>query len=403
MKINDLKCDKCCGCKACAYACPKDAISFVKDEFGFEYPTIDEENCIDCHKCERTCPIHIEQKQDNVAVYAAINQNEKLLGTSASGGVFSALATKVLDRGGVVYGSSMSKDGDAILKVSHIRVDSKDQLSCLQGSKYVQSDMGEIYNDLKNDLKQGKEVLFSGTPCQTAAVKSMFGNEDNLLLVDIICHGVPSQQMFTEYLSELRKKNKGASIEKIAFRTKESGWGLCARLTTKKKNIIKHTRIPCNISSYYKMFLRCEIYRESCYTCSYTTKERVSDLTLGDYWGVEKISDVYAKCKENDIDITKGISCVISSSPKGEQYLKEADLLLIPSDFEDIAKENGNLKHPSPCPNVRESVLQTYRSQGYVGLERQFNKALGIKKYIILLRNRIPAQLRMKIKMLLRK
>ena len=159
MKINDLKCDKCCGCKACAYACPKDAITFVKDEFGFEYPTIDEEKCIDCHKCEKSCPIHIEQKQNNVAVYAAINQNEKLLGTSASGGVFSALAVSILNRGGVVYGAAMSKDDNTILKVSHIRVDNLEQLSYLQGSKYVQSDMGDIYSDLKNDLKLNKEKI----------------------------------------------------------------------------------------------------------------------------------------------------------------------------------------------------------------------------------------------------
>lgn len=403
MKRNDLKNDKCCGCKACSYICPKNAITFVKDELGFEYPEIDETQCVDCHKCERKCPVNSSLKKDNISVYAAVNKNNELLMKSASGGAFSALAESVLREGGIVYGAAMARDNSAILKVVHIRVDNINDLTMLQGSKYLQSDMSDIYSDLQRDLKQGKVVLFSGTPCQNAAVRSAFGDVENLLLVDIICHGVPSQKMFSEYLHVLEKKNRSANIINFTFRTKESGWGLCAKIAMEKNGRYKKIRIPCNISSYYKMFLRCEIYRKSCYTCPYATKERVSDLTLGDYWGVEKISNIYDKCKMDNIDITKGISCVISSSAKGERYLKKTNMILMPSDFESVAKENGNLKYPSPCPDTREAIMNIYNEQGYMGLEKQFNKTLGVKKYFILLRNRISPKLRMKIKILLGK
>lgn len=403
MKKNDLKNDKCCGCKACAYVCPKNAIHFEKDELGFEYPQIDEELCVDCHKCEKNCSSHKHLKQNNLSAYASINQNRELLELSASGGIFSALAELILKQNGVVYGAAIQQDNNEVLKVSHLRIDNITDLAILQGSKYLQSDMGKIYDELEDDLNKGRLVLFSGTPCQTAAVKSIFGDKEKLLLVDIICHGVPSQKMFSEYLSVLRKRKRAESIKAFSFRTKECGWGLCAQLTTENNGKIRKIRIPCNISSYYKMFLRCEIYRSSCYSCPYATQERVSDLTLGDYWGIERNTDLYKECKTKNIDITRGVSCVIASTKKGDQYLKDSNLLCIQSDFDSIAKENGNLKYPSRYPETRDAVLAMYLKQGYVGLEKQFNKSLGIKKYIILLKNRISPRLRMKIKVLLRK
>lgn len=405
MKTSDLASrESCTGCKACAYVCPKQAIFFEKDKMGFEYPVIDNALCIDCGKCVRTCPVEKPLLREGISAFAAVNKNHSRLNRSASGGVFAAIADDVLSCGGSVYGASMDQDEYAILKVSHVRIDDPRELHRLQGSKYLQSDMGDIYAYIRKDLRDGREVLFCGTPCQTAAVRAVFGEQEHFLLVDIICHGVPSQQLFSDYLNMLQQKRRSAKIESFRFRTKESGWGLCAQLETKNAaGAVKRTRIPCHISSYYMMFLHCEIYRESCYSCRYAQQKRVSDLTLGDYWGVEKIRDVYKALQENQVDITKGVSCVIASTQKGLGHLQRADLLLIPSDYESLAKENGQLKHPSPQPESRQTVLDTYAREGYQTLEKRHDQALGVKKYLILLRNRIPPQIRMKVKQLLRK
>lgn len=387
----------CTGCRLCESVCPKGAIKMKNGELGVSYPEIDEELCIDCGLCTRTCPVKKDFYNDfaQQKIYAAVNKNKNYLLTSASGGVFSALAVKTLDNDGVVYGSAMVKDEQDILSVKHLRIDNKQDLHLLQGSKYVQSDMNGVYDDIKSDVKSGKKVLFSGTPCQVAAVKSLCGTPDNLVLVEVICHGVPSQQLFTDYL----KTFNNSSIESFKFRIKETGWGLCAQLVTEHNK----KRIPCNISSYYKMFLRCETYRDSCYNCKYATNERVADLTIGDFWGVEKDTATYSKIKAGGYEVTEGVSCIVCSTEKGMQTLLQADLELIETDFESISRENGQLVHPSNKPATREAVIDTYNKQGYDGLHKKFNKELGIRKYLIIIKNKIPPQARFFVKKLLRR
>ncbi len=401
--IEMISKDECCGCKLCESICPKNAIGFGEGELGVVYPKIDEEKCIDCGACVRLCPAKTKLSVDeHLKIYAAINCNKNYLLTSASGGVFSALAERVLNASGVVYGAAMLKDNEFILKVKHIRIDRKEDLHFLQKSKYVQSDMSGIYENVKEDIRTGKLVLFSGTPCQIAAVKSACGTPTNLVLVEVICHGVPSQRMFTDYLYTL--KNKNEKIEDFRFRTKESGWGLCAELTTRNQyGKLHNKRIPCNISSFYKMFLRCEIYRESCYQCKYAVKERVADLTIGDYWGIEKDPEVYNQVLSLGYKVTEGISCVIASTEKGKRILKDSNLELIPSSFESISKENGQLVHPSKRPESHGEIVREYSKNGYAGLDKKFNRVLGIKKYVIILKNKIPPQLRFAVKKMLKK
>lgn len=407
MKIDNLiSKEQCCGCKLCQDCCPAKAINMIECDLGVLYPDIDESKCIDCNLCKKNCPaskklnIPVEEQ----SVFAAINKDQLFLMTSASGGVFSALAENVINKSGVVYGAAMIKDAEQILSVKHIRVASIDDLYLLQGSKYLQSDMEGIYEQIKVDIKKDKLVLFCGTPCQVAAVKSLCGTPENLILVELICHGVPSQQLFTEYLKTLQQKNKFSSIETFNFRSKESGWGLCAILKTKSKHgKVKFTRIPCNISSYYKMFLRCETYRDSCYKCKYAVNERVGDLTIGDYWGVEKDDRIYKEILSNGYNITQGVSCVIASSKKGVSLLKESNLHLFNSTFESISRENGQLVHPSKCPDSRTQIINTYKNHGYNALEKSFNKTLGVKKYIVILKNKIPPKIRLSMKMLLKK
>ncbi len=405
MKVEDLiSKNQCCGCKLCQECCPTKAIKMVEGEVGTLYPNIDESKCIDCNLCKKNCPAHKELNiSTQKAVYAAINKKENYLMTSASGGVFSALAENVIKKSGVVYGAAMLKDDQEILAVKHVRVTSLEDLYLLQGSKYLQSNMEGIYAQIKSDIKANVFVLFCGTPCQVAAVKSLCGTPENLLLVELICHGVPSQRFFTDYLKTLQKNNS-SDIESFNFRAKESGWGLCAILKTKnRRGKIKVKRIPCNISSYYKMFLRCETYRDSCYQCKYAVQDRVGDLTIGDYWGVEKDSQVYNEILSYGYDVTKGVSCVIVSSEKGLNYLKESNLQLFDSTFESISRENGQLIHPSRCPDSRNEVICEYKNNGYPALEKDFNKKLGVKKYMIILKNKIPPKLRMSIKMLLKR
>lgn len=342
----------------------------------------------------------VETKNAPIKCYAAINKNSKLLIKSASGGMFSALATKILSDGGVVYGSAMLKDENAILKVQHIRVDKQEDLFQLLGSKYVKSSMNGVYELIKFDLEKGKTVLFSGTPCQCAAVKIKYPNENNLFLVDLICHGTPRQELFTDYLNEIKGNS---TVESFAFRDKQSGWGLCAKLTTTKNGKEKSKLIPCNVSSYYKMFLRCETYQEGCYSCKFATKERVGDLTIGDYWGIEKNEKLFAQIKEKGYDITKGISCVLATSQKGIDLLENSNIELFESTYEDIARENHQLYEPSPRPDSRDNIIDLYNKEGYHALEVMFNKQLGYKKYLILLKNKVSPKIRMKLKMLLKK
>ena len=397
-----ISCDECCGCRLCEENCPQKAISMTQGELGLLFPQIDAVKCVDCHLCTRLCPQRKDLQQDTKAVFAAVNTRKSALLASASGGAFSAIARAVLNQDGIVYGAAMLQDEKDILKVRHIRVDSIEQLHLLQGSKYLQSDMSGIYSALKADMKEGKTVLFSGTPCQVAAVKSQCGEAEKLILAEIICHGIPSQTLFTDYLKILR--GKGKRIEAFRFRTKESGWGLCASLTQKDaRGKLTNRRIPSGISSYYNMFLRCETYRPSCYSCHYAVQQRVGDLTLGDYWGIEKDEAVFKKIKKLGFDITEGVSCVIASSQKGLELLRNSELALVDATFESVARENKQLTQPSPYPQTRKEIEAVYNGKGYRGLEERFNKSLGMRKYLIILRKKISPKLRMRIRMVLGK
>lgn len=342
----------------------------------------------------------VETKSALIKCYAAVNKDPKQLEKSASGGMFSAMATTIIKNGGVVYGAAMLKDEAAVLKIQHIRVDNLEDLVLLQGSKYVRSSMDGVYQQIKDDLDNNKIVLFSGTPCQCAAVKIKHSNEEKLFLVDLICHGTPSQQMFTDYLNEIRGNKE---VTNFAFRDKESGWGLCARITTKLGNTESSKRIPCNVSSYYKMFLRCETYQKACYSCNFATRERVGDLTIGDYWGMEKNTDLYSAFLGKGYDITKGVSCVLATSQKGIGLLENSNIDLFETTYEDIARENHQLYEPSLLPETREQIMEVYEKEGYHALEVMFNKQLGFKKYLIILRNKISPSIRMKLKILLKK
>ncbi len=201
---------QCCSCAACISICPKKAIKMKKDEYGFEYPVVNKDKCINCGLCKKSCAYINNNENKNIEkkVYAAVNQNDEQLNISSSGGVFSAISTSFIKQGGVVYGCSMEVIDEKLTPI-HIRIDELSSLIKLQGSKYVQSNMETIYRNIQLDLKEGKKVLFSGVPCQVAAVKNYLKtiniSAEKLFTIDIICHGTPSSNFFQNYITVLEK------------------------------------------------------------------------------------------------------------------------------------------------------------------------------------------------------
>lgn len=295
----------CCGCSACEQACPKHAISIQPDKKGFSYPVINVENCVDCGLCEQACPI-LHEKDQRVPshVYAVKNKDEEVRMKSSSGGFFSILAEDVIKKGGVVYGAAFDEDWH----VRHIRVDDKQSISKLRGSKYVQSQMGDTYKLVRKDLKEGRRVLFSGTPCQVAGLRSFLGKKHNLLtVVDLVCHGVPNPRIWDDYLKEQVSAVK-QSLEKVPysrslkseslikgtnFRDKSNGWKnyrfsleFAKPSGDGKQSSVFSTYVWEH--PYMLLFLKDYILRPSCHNCKFRCGKSGADYTLADYWCIER-------------------------------------------------------------------------------------------------------------------
>lgn len=293
----------CCGCGACAQICPKQCISLKEDKEGFLYPAVDNSSCIDCGLCERVCPvINQNEPQKPVVTLAAANSDESVRLASSSGGIFTLLAEKTIDNGGVVFGAAFDENWD----VKHICIDSKRELPKLRGSKYVQSIIGNCYKEAKAYLSAGKEVLFSGTPCQIAGLKRFLHKEyKNLKTVDVVCHGAPSPMVWRMYLDEVNSMYNIAQITDIKFRDKTEGWkNFSLSIKYKDKEGAEKTfRETLNENVFMRCFLSNLSLRPSCYACPARNGKSGSDITLADLWGAENI------CPESDDD--KGVSLVL--------------------------------------------------------------------------------------------
>ena len=355
-------------------------------------------NVLSVGLCKRMCSYQKEQKElyKAKAVYAAFAKDEKLIKKSASGGVFASIAEEFIKQGGIVYGSAMQiENGKATVK--HIRVEDLANLYKLQGSKYVQSDLKEIFGLIKKDLEIGNKVLFSGTPCQVDAINSFINNE-KLFTIDIICHGVPNNKMFNDYLKTLEKVEK-ANIIDFQFRDKTKGWGLFASYIVNKNNKNnKNIKIlkPAYELSYYQLFLDSKIYRKNCYSCPYAKESRCSDITLGDYWGIEKEHPNIS----NSFNIVDGVSCVLVNSEKGKKIINDFSdrLILFNSEINKVSKHNKQLRAPSIYPNNREKILRLYQHGGFEKINKDYEKKNYLKIIIKSLWYRIPLSARTKIK-----
>ena len=390
-----------CGCGACMNACPKSAIMMEEDEYGFVYPKINTELCVECGACKKVCGYqNIPEKHFPKSVYAAAAKNDNILKKSASGGVFAVLAEKVIDKGGIVYGAAMPYENGK-LEPKHIRIDNQENIIKLQGSKYVQSDMGFTYQQVRKDLQSGKRVMFSGTPCQNAGLKKFLNKDyDGLLLVEIICHGVPSKKLFQDFI-ESYGKQLGGTIEEFYFRDKSKGQGYLTRTFYRKKDTRKN--IACRSLSYMHFFSKSSILRLNCYSCPFTSGDRIADITLGDFWGFH---EEYPNYKESQgLSNGKGISCVLVNTDKGDSAVKECrdSFVLMDSKFEKAAKHNDQLSKPSRYSPQREIILDLYKNSGYEAVNKYYKKKFkkDILKYRI--SGIMPKGIKRKIKKLVGK
>lgn len=384
---------ECCGCGACMNICSKNAISMLEDQYGFLYPNINESICIKCGACKNICAYQKDNGgNESLKVYAGISKNTNIM-YSASGGIFFSLATSILNENGIVYGVSMENIRGCLTPM-HIGVEKIEDLYKLQGSKYVQSCTGNIYKDVLNKLKSGRLVLFSGTPCQIDALKSFLKKDyNNLLTIDIICHGVPSIKFFQDYIKTLEKKINGKILE-FKFRDKTLGWGLNSKIIYRNNNeTIKEKIIPASESSYYRLFLSSYIYRENCYHCKYANSKRVGDITIGDYWGISIEHPELTKKKK--LNERQGVSCILINTVNGEKYIDKYsnNLMLYNSMFDKVKIHNKQLNSPSLLSDSRKEILNIYAKYGYCGVEAWFRKKRGLKLYIIKLKNRIKISL----------
>ena len=304
--------EKCCGCMACVNICPKGAINIKVNKEGFSYPEIDEDKCIECGLCKNTCPANqYAPKINTPKAYAAYSLDNKIRLNSSSGGVFAFLAMHILSLSGSVYGVTII-DNEA----KHIKITNENGLKQIMGSKYVQSDTENTYKQVKQDILDEKHVLFSGTPCQIAGLYNYLSNfktlNMNLLYtVEVVCHGVPSPKVFKKYISE--KENKyGSNVQNINFRDKTRGWENY-NINIQFKNKKKYTK-KFNEDIYMRTFLKDIALRYSCYDCNFNGLNRVADITLGDYWGVQY--------KYKHLADNKGISLVLVNSNQGGKILE---------------------------------------------------------------------------------
>ena len=355
---------QCCGCNACVQICPKQCVQMQEDNEGFLYPVVNESICTDCGLCEKVCPvINQDEPRKPLKVYAAKNKDEEIRKQSSSGGIFTPLAEAVIREGGVVFGAKFDKDWNVI----HAWTDTIEGIADFRGSKYVQSTIGDTYREAREFLKQGRKVLFSGTPCQIAGLRKFLRKEyGNLLAVDVVCHGVPSPLVWRKYLEETREKLRAKRdagkntvssslmdlpvITDISFRDKTHGWkkfGFRLRYAASKAaensvfasaNDTESTLLqPFPENVFIKGFLSNFYLRPSCYACSARTGKSGSDITIADFWGVQNFYP--------EFDDDRGVGLVLVNSDKGRKAYEQVNAIHLETTYEQALNQNPCIEY----------------------------------------------------------
>lgn len=327
--ITDKK--NCCGCSACVQRCPKQCISLTEDEEGFLYPYVNEESCVECGLCEKICPILNPQEETfPLQVIAAKNTNtEERLGSS-SGGLFLPLAKSIINEGGIVFGA----DYDSNWEVHHVGVENVSGLYALMMSKYLQSRIENTYKEAEKFLKCGRKVMFVGTPCQIAGLHGFLRHKvyPNLLTIDVVCHGAPSPGVWRQYLAETYSEE-----EFIKSRLKAAAG----------KNSVLSSDIHYD-NVYMKGFLSNLYLRPSCHDCKCKDGKHHSDISLGDFWGIDKFNPSF--------DDDKGVSLVLINTPKGKEFLQKVKMEKWESSYALVSRANGGFS-PYAWLNPKRSLF----------------------------------------------
>lgn len=378
--INILDKKDCCGCASCVQVCPKQCISMSEDCEGFLYPNVDSAVCVDCGLCEKVCPI-INQGYTIVplATYAAKNKDEKIRYKSSSGGVFTLIAEQILADGGVVFGARFNENWVVV----HDYTETVEGLEAFRGSKYVQSVIADNYKYAKQFLLEGRKVLFSGTPCQIAGLKKYLQKEyENLLTLEVVCHGVPSPKVWKDYLEYRRAQhvvgkntvplsiNELPVITCISFRDKTNGWKkfgfkICYAASkaaknsvSKSANIVNCKITPFNEDVFMRGFLKNLYLRPSCYHCVVRQGKSGADIAIADYWGIQRIHP--------ELDDDKGVNLVLINTQKGQTYFDAiaATLTYTISDYRKAIANNPCIVKSVAEPSQRALFWKGYESHG---------------------------------------
>ena len=364
---DDFDTSKCCGCGSCIQSCPKNALFYGKDKYGFIIPLVDRSKCIKCGKCFLACPYESNNicYNEPIHTYAAQSNSNEVILKSTSGGIFRPLAEYVIDHCGVVYGAIMTDH----YEVKHVRVSSPQDLDRVCKSKYVQSDLKNIFPAIRDDLLHEIPVLFSGTPCQVSALYAFLGrtSTDNLITVDIVCHGVPSQDLFSDYISYLERRKP---LEWFVFRPKIKadngmnsyvGYKYLGKNKAKIRNWVE--------DSYYGYFMYGYTCRDSCDGCYFAKEQRASDITLCDYWHWELFhSDFFRK--------EASVSGVIINSEKGQNFFDniKQNLVWCESDYTNLSRNNESISVGSKANILRSYVLDMWKKNNYQAIDSFYRK-----------------------------
>lgn len=360
----------CCGCNACGQICPKQCISMKRDEEGFLYPLVDTSLCIDCGLCEKVCPIlNQSDSKKPIVVYASKNKDEDIRLKSSSGGIFTLLAERIISEGGVVFGAKFDQNWNVI----HDYTETVDGINAFRGSKYVQSVIGNNYKLAKQFLDDDRKVLFSGTPCQIAGLKKYLRKEyENLLTVEVVCHGVPSPMIWEDYINykctkfRLDNNTDDSIITDISFRDKTHGWKkfsfkISITNITNDKNIdatAKSEITPFNEDTFIKGFLKNLYLRPSCYNCAARQGKSGADISIADYWNIQSV--------HNGFDDDKGCGLILVNSAKGANYYNNLYHLTdsVESYYNKAVLYNHCIIGSVPKPPLRSEFWTLYQTRG---------------------------------------
>ncbi|MBR5920578.1 MAG: Coenzyme F420 hydrogenase/dehydrogenase, beta subunit C-terminal domain [Bacteroidales bacterium] len=376
--INILDKQNCCGCGACVQTCPKNCIVLKEDLEGFLYPEVNLSKCVDCGLCEKVCPELSNPMEERypTQTLAAKNSVLNVRERSSSGGIFYLLAESVLEKDGVVYGAEFDFDWS----VKHNSANDKVGIVRFMGSKYAQSRIGDTFRNAAKTLESGKLVLFVGTPCQIAGLNRFLGKEyDNLISVEVVCHGVPSPKVWKSYLEEVREEHKEYDVENVSFRDKRNGWkkfSLVLSLISSKSSNGKeaaHTPTDSNqIVEYHrenifmKGFLKNIYLRPSCYSCKFKCGKSGCDIALGDFWGVQNFMP--------DFDDDKGVSLILIYSTKGAEIIKSLSFDYRNADYKEALKGNPCIEHSVKPHPEREWFYKKFPKMGISAIQKAIDR-----------------------------